>query len=227
MSPSSTTHVSSASASASSSATSSPSHDPHNGIIGVALGIVALVLLAGIVFVTLRARRRSGNVGEKASGPFHGTALLDKNHPAARIVPFGTPGTEAHLFRHTPGRDMRIAIRRPDGAWDFADSSQPFTPTGVSDICPSPMSSSATLISSSKRHKGSTATRSTVQEYKAQESRASQMIRLGYDARDDSLDMGDSPLAHPPPAYGQEPTVGPYVTYRPPSAYELSQNSSS
>lgn len=29
---------------------------------------------------------------------------------------------------------MRIAYRRPDGAWHFADSSTPFTPTGVSDL---------------------------------------------------------------------------------------------
>lgn len=227
MPPSSTIRPSSTSASPSPSATSSPSHDSQGAITGGVLAVVALVLLAGIVYITLRVRRRSGGDGEKASGPFHGTAVLDKDHPAAKIVPFGTPGTEAHLFRHTPGRDMRIAIRRPDGAWDFTDSSQPFTPTGVSDICPSPMSSTATLISSSKRHKGSTTTRSTVQEYKEQESRASQMIRLGYDARDGGLEMEDLPLAHPPPAYGQEPTVGPYVTYRPPNSRQASQSSSS
>lgn len=132
--------------------------------------------------------------------------------------------TQIMLLGHTPGRDMRLAIRRPDGAWDFTDPSQPFTPTGVSDICPSPMSSTATLISSSKRRRGSTTTRSTVQEYKEQESRASQMIRLGYDARDNELEMGDMALAHPPPAYGQEPTVGPYVTYRPPNSGQPSQN---
>ncbi len=254
MPPSSTIHPSSvsvsvsasasASASASSSATSSPSHDSQGAITGAVLGIVGLVLLAGIVFITLRVRRRRAGDGETVIGPFHGTALLDKDHPAAKIVPFGTPGTEAHLFRtfvfsflqdarlsrvagHTPGRDMRIAIRRPDGAWDFTDSSQPFTPTGVSDICPSPMSSTATLISSSQRHKGSTNTKTTVREYKEQESRASQMIRLGYDARDNELEMEDLPLAHPPPAYGQEPTVGPYVTYRPPNSRHLSQNISS
>jgi len=228
MPPSSTIPSSSASASASSSSTPSPSHDSQQGaVLGAVLGIVALVLLAGIVFITLRVRRRGGSEGEKVTGPFHGTALLDKDHPAAKIVPFGTPGTEAHLFCHTPGRDMRLAIRRPDGAWDFTDPSQPFTPTGVSDICPSPMSSTTTLISSSKRHKGSVTARSTVQEYKEQESRASQMIRLGYDARDHELEMGDMVLAHPPPAYGQEPTVGPYVTYRPPSSSQPSHNISS
>lgn len=38
---------------------------------------------------------------------------------------------------------MRIAIRRPDGGWDFADSGAPFTPQGVTelDVTPSPSSS--------------------------------------------------------------------------------------
>ena len=40
---------------------------------------------------------------------------------------------------------MRIALRRPDGAWHFADSRTPFTPTGVSeiDVVPSPISTIA------------------------------------------------------------------------------------
>lgn len=29
---------------------------------------------------------------------------------------------------------MRIAFRRPDGAWDFGDSLTPFKPAGVNDI---------------------------------------------------------------------------------------------
>ena len=35
---------------------------------------------------------------------------------------------------------MRIAIRRPDGAWHFADSRTPFTPVGVNelDVVPHP-----------------------------------------------------------------------------------------
>jgi hypothetical protein len=51
-----------------------------------------------------------------------------------------------------------------------------------------------------------------IREYKEQESRAAQMIRLGYDERDLDLEMGEEPLPHPPPAYGQEPTSGPYAT---------------
>lgn len=247
MPPSSTAHTSSAlPASTSSSANASTSSpDPRNAAIGAVLGVAGLILLVGIVFITVRKRRRQQSDGEKPVGPFQGTAVLDKGHPAARIVPFGTPGTEGHFFRksllffaltnagitfiagHAPGQDMRIAIRRPDGAWDFTDPSEPFTPTGVSEIHPSPTSSSTNLIPNSRRQKGSRSTRSAVMEYKEQESRVSRMIRLGYDERDNDLGMSDGPLPHPPPAYGQEPTVGPYVTYRPPDTRDPSRNTSS
>ena len=45
---------------------------------------------------------------------------------------------------------MRIAFRRPDGAWYFADSRTPFTPAGVTeiDILPSNTTSSTSLSSS-------------------------------------------------------------------------------
>jgi hypothetical protein len=38
---------------------------------------------------------------------------------------------------------MRIAFRRPDGAWHFADSLTPFTPAGINeiDVLPSPSAS--------------------------------------------------------------------------------------
>jgi hypothetical protein len=116
---------------------------------------------------------------------------------------------------------MRIAIRRPDGAWDFSDPSEPFTPSGISDVQPSPASSTTSFMPITKRPRGmSRSSRSAVLEYKEQESRAAQMIRLGYDARDNDLEMGDGVLPHPPPAYGHEPVVGPYVTYRPPGQFD-------
>lgn len=45
---------------------------------------------------------------------------------------------------------MRIAFRRPDGAWHFADSRTPFTPAGVHeiDVLPSNTTSSTSLSSS-------------------------------------------------------------------------------
>ena len=89
---------------------------------------------------------------------------------------------------------MRIAIRRPDGAWHFTDSRTPFTPAGVSeiDVTPSPVStrSTASLFSfhSSSRFPSN----------KAKEVRT---------ARDLSDDFGFrvDPTAPPPPAYHREP----------------------
>jgi hypothetical protein len=103
---------------------------------------------------------------------------------------------------------MRLAIRRPDGAWDFTDPSEPFTPSGISDIHISPVSPSTTP---SSNHRSS---KSAVRQYKEQESTVSRMIRLGYDAREADLAFTEGPLPHPPPAYGQEPTITPYATHR-------------
>lgn len=213
------------SSSASSSASTSPasSHDPRFIAVGVVLGIFGLILLVVILVFTLRVRKRQIKAGEKSAGPYHGAMVLDKSHPATKIRPFGTPVTEGHSFRHIPGQDMRIAIRRPDGAWDFADPSEPFTPYGVSDVCPSPTSATSLITSGSTRrnwipsNSWGIGSRSAISEYKEQESRASKLIRLGYDSRDrvtSDVEMGDLPITHPPPAYGHEPAVGPYVTYR-------------
>lgn len=113
-----------------------------------------------------------------------------------------------------PGSTLgRIAIRRPDGGWDFAHPNEPYLPSGISDPYPSPASVRTTFFSSHKFQRDASETSNpAILEYKAQESRAAQMIRLGYDARDHDLEMGDRHLPHPPPAYGQEPSV---ATYRP------------
>ncbi|KAG6834677.1 hypothetical protein H0H93_008086 [Arthromyces matolae] len=63
---------------------------------------------------------------------------LDFHHPATHISPYGSHVGEALRFQHTPGSDMRIATRRPDGAWQFSDPSSPFTPSGVSELDSSP-----------------------------------------------------------------------------------------
>lgn len=48
---------------------------------------------------------------------------------------------------HTPGEDMRIAHRRPDGSWLISDSLTPFRPAGVHeiDVQPSPSVSECSL----------------------------------------------------------------------------------
>ena len=105
----------------------------------------------------------------------------------------------------------RIAIRRLDGGWDFARPNEPYLPSGISDPHPSPASIRTTFFPSHKfRRDTSETSNSAIMEYKAQESRAAQMIRLGYDARDHDLEMSDSILPPPPPAYGQERTVATY-----------------
>jgi len=111
-----------------------------------------------------------------------------------------------------PGSTLgRIAIRRPDGGWDFAHPNEPYLPSGISDPYPSPASVRTTFFSSHKFQRDASETSNpAILEYKAQESRAAQMIRLGYDARDHDLEMGDRHLPHPPPAYGQEPSVATY-----------------
>ena len=55
---------------------------------------------------------------------------------------------------HTPGEDMRIALRRPDGSWHISDSLAPFRPAGVNDLdvhpSPSASISECSLIQPSK-----------------------------------------------------------------------------
>ncbi|KAJ7505763.1 hypothetical protein B0H11DRAFT_2220408 [Mycena galericulata] len=57
---------------------------------------------------------------------------VSRTHPAAlMITPVEGKGTPR--FVHTPGTNMRIATRRADGAWEFADPRAPFTPAIIAD----------------------------------------------------------------------------------------------
>ncbi|EAU91859.2 hypothetical protein CC1G_04626 [Coprinopsis cinerea okayama7 len=152
--------------------------DPRLTPIIVALVIIGVVLLGLIAWLTIKVRRKersrigdgsggdgdasgSGSGSKRGStrGPYHGTSIWERTHPAAKITPFGAPN-HAPRFDHKPGADMRIAYRRPDGAWHFTDSRTPFTPAGVSDLentpSPSPMSSSSASLFF-PRYNGSTA----------------------------------------------------------------------
>lgn len=83
---------------------------------------------------------------------------------------------------------MRIALRRPDGAWHFADSRTPFMPTGVNDIdvLPSPTSSSASLLSLNVK----------IPSNKEREAMAARDLYKGHDP--------ESVAIPPPPAYYRE-----------------------
>jgi len=155
-------------------------------VIGVVLGIVGILVLGVVVFAVLRLRRRRPS--EHDSKPFT-PSVIGLNHPATRITPFGSPAVETPRFRHTPGAEMRIATRRPDGAWQFADPEAPFTPSGVSDLESSPASSHTTLPPASSR----------TNLLKEKESKSAREIRKGYDRFD------SSEVELPPPAYGYEP----------------------
>lgn len=52
--------------------------------------ILAAFLVAYIVFITVRLKRRHDR-GELEAGPYQGTAL-SQDHPAAHITPFGATG---------------------------------------------------------------------------------------------------------------------------------------
>jgi len=159
-------------------------------IVVFALGIA---LIGFIIYMTVRLKRRRP---DEASGPYKGT-LVHHEHPAAQITPFGGggpySGRNTPQFKYTPGEDMRIAFRRPDGAWHFADSRTPFTPTGVNDIdvLPSPLSSSASLFSFNTK----------MSSNKEQDVKATQDLYKGYDPESD---FEITPIAPPPPAYHRE-----------------------
>ncbi|KAG5651305.1 hypothetical protein H0H81_009130 [Sphagnurus paluster] len=178
------------------SATESSQNDTRVSTVGILLTVVGVLLIAGVVFMTLHMKRRRCPNNVNGANSFTSPPLgrvLESSHPAARISPFGSPGprfrTPAQtlfgnfssvnlLLEHTPGSEMRIALRRPDGAWEFADPQTPFTSSGISapEALHSP--SIASMLSPKARKK----------DYET----------YGYD-RDYDFD-----LSPPPPAYGHD-----------------------
>jgi len=160
-----------------------PKDDHRILVVVIILGILGAFLIAYIIYITLHVKRRQDN-GE-VLGPYQGTLIENDDHPAARITPFGAiGGGYGPRYKHMPGSDMCIAIRRPDGAWHFTDSRTPFTPYGVADldVMPSPISSATSLISFNSR----------LPSTKAQEAKANQ-------------EPYTCELSPPPPAYHHEP----------------------
>jgi len=194
------TSSSSPSSVVSTSTKNAPQSENQMTIVGIILGVVGVILFAGVIYATLRLKRRRSPTAGSDSESFVSSstgARLDQYHPAARITPFGTPGGETPRFKHTPGSGMRVAIRRPDGAWEFEDPRRAYTPSSRSDLefLPSPSSSLGTLPPK---------VRSKEHEFKS-----SRDLRYDYD-RDYDIDIDISP---PPPAYGYD--SGGY--YMPPS----------
>lgn len=87
---------------------------------------------------------------------------------------------------------MRIARRREDGAWDFQDPEASYTPEGVDDPSPSPLSPTTSVRSTSKVSK--------YLEAKGER-----------DNRRDTSTSAVSSLEPPPPAYNPEEHSGGYT----------------
>jgi len=109
-------------------------------VLGVTLGGIGLLIIASIIIFTTRMKRRR-NVRELDYVSSSHGSVVDRLHPASKITPFGRPRSEGPRFSHIPGSNMRVAIRRPDGAWDFSRPPSSFTPLGVNELDLSPSSS--------------------------------------------------------------------------------------
>jgi len=100
-------------------------------VVPVIIGGIALISL--VIYIIIRLKKRP----HEAFGPYEGT-LVHPDDLAAQITPYCGSGPHrgrnTPRFIHTPGEDMRIAFRRPDGAWDISDSLKPFEPAGVNNI---------------------------------------------------------------------------------------------
>jgi len=86
MAPSTTSSSSGPNPTSPASSDPTPKSDNRILIVVVILGIIGSILVAYILFVTFRLKRRQSN-GEDA-GPYQGT-VMHHDHPAAKITPFG------------------------------------------------------------------------------------------------------------------------------------------
>jgi len=140
--------TSSATPSPSVSALAAPPHGDHRLVIlGITLGIIGAILVAGILVMTARFRRGQPIDEKRNTLNWARKSIM----PTSRVTPFGSAPSEMpqHVFTHKPGENMRMARRRSDGAWIFSDPRTPFRPAGVRQldidlVPPSPSGSSFT-----------------------------------------------------------------------------------
>lgn len=74
-----------------------PGHDSRILALIIVLSIVGACIIGGIVWYTLRLKRRDRE-HRLSIGPFHGTQIYDKDHPASRITPFGAGPANSPSF---------------------------------------------------------------------------------------------------------------------------------
>ncbi|KAJ6602221.1 hypothetical protein B0H10DRAFT_663399 [Mycena sp. CBHHK59/15] len=130
------------SASPSPSSSSAPSNAPSHAI-PVAIAAIAVLFLVSLMLLALHFRRQNKKKTSAAQTrkgrEVHAGETVSRTHPAALMI---TPaeGKGTPRFVHTPGTNMRIATRRADGAWEFADPRAPFTPAIIADAADAPPS---------------------------------------------------------------------------------------
>jgi len=161
-----------------------PKHG-HIVALVVTLALVAILMVAVIAYFSTRMRRANSQQDpSRQTNTTRDSAVFDIRHPASHITPFSMCQPDSAPTRFNT---MRIAVRRHDGAWDFADPEAPFTPTGVTDPLLSPVSPVSPSIS----------VRSTIKE-KIAEARADRSRRR------ETTNSHTSGLEPPPPAYRPE-----------------------
>jgi hypothetical protein len=102
--------------------------------LAVCLTVLAVILLGGIFAFTWRMRRRAKAGLEGFHNLDSHSTVVGPRHLASRVTPFGTRDA------HQPGKNMRVATRRPDGAWDFTVPETPINPfSGVNEVEPEPV----------------------------------------------------------------------------------------
>jgi hypothetical protein len=162
-----------------------PSPHPPTVPIAAATSVVVVLLIGVALFFLIRHRRRSEAILSEEL-----PSQSSVHHPASQITPFGStlPESPRFAFSREPGANMRIAHRCSDGAWLFADPSDPFAPVGISelDIQPQPNYAASTYRNSLVRPSRRSA--------KEEESKARSSYKGEYE-----LDPGA-----PPPAYGHD-----------------------
>ncbi|KAJ7166413.1 hypothetical protein C8R43DRAFT_194543 [Mycena crocata] len=136
-----------------SSPSSTPSKAPPSPAIPIAITAIAILLLSSIMLLTFHFRRQNkkniDSVAVRKGREVQEGEVVSRTHPAALMI---TPaeGKGTPRFVHTPGTNMRIATRRSDGAWEFADPRAPFMPAIIADATddPRPLSrnSSAAMV---------------------------------------------------------------------------------
>ncbi|KAJ6550663.1 hypothetical protein DFH09DRAFT_1168647 [Mycena vulgaris] len=129
---------------------STPSKTPSLAI-PIAIVAIVILLLVSIMLLTFHFRRQNkkkSSAAQRKGREVQAGETVSRAHPAALMI---TPaeGKGTPRFVHTPGTNMRIATRRADGAWEFADPRAPFTPAIIADAAdavPSRNSSAATSV---------------------------------------------------------------------------------